>query len=520
MKNLAVILSTFLVMLVIQSCKEERVQPNFEDVEKMSIYDYIINHQDEYSSFLSILEKGHLDKTLSAYNPDGLGYTLFLPNNDAVQRFIEESTSYGSLDEMLKDSAYVYALSRYHVVNLAIDANDFPFGALGEYTLSGDLLTVSFVVETDTAYYKINNQAPVIRQNIETSNGFIHLIGNTLIPVASTTYGWLTKNGDYSIFKEAIDQTGLTGLVNFNLKDPENTKIANTLLIESDSVYNREGIHSFADLALRISPDNQNYTSSTNPLYNYVGYHILTNAWFLDDFVGEATNYSTYSEIPLNINGEGIDIAINKGKQIFDSVIALGDTTIIDYITFYYDDSNVITQSGAIHFINRVMTQQQPTRANQNFEFYGEPLFDYLRPTTGTYLIEDTTAVNNLRWSGGDLLFVSKEDAETNAWGNDYIQISGDFIITYKIPKVVPGIYHIWMSANTYGSENAMISLSIDGVAVKDFDLNIGTNATDTFDNNLDFGLLDIQTYTTHFIEIRSLIPGIFMWDNIRFELP
>ena len=55
---------------------------------------------------------------------------------------------------------------------MGINSNDFPFGALPAYTLSDDFLTVSFVIETDTSYYKINNQAPVIKPNIELSNGY------------------------------------------------------------------------------------------------------------------------------------------------------------------------------------------------------------------------------------------------------------------------------------------------------------------------------------------------------------
>ena len=54
---------------------------NFEDQEQMTIYDYIVAHEDIYSDFLRILEKGGIDKTLSAYNPNGVGYTLFLPDN-------------------------------------------------------------------------------------------------------------------------------------------------------------------------------------------------------------------------------------------------------------------------------------------------------------------------------------------------------------------------------------------------------------------------------------------------------
>ncbi len=520
MKSDAILFSIFLILMTLFSCKETPVQPNFKDQEKMSIYDYIVANE-QYSDFLEIMKAGHLDKTLSAYNPDGLGYTLFLPDNGAVQKFIDATDQYTSLDDILRDTAFDYVFSRYHVVNSAIDANDFPFGALPDYTLSGDLLTVSFVLGTDTAYYKINNQAPVIRENIEVSNGFIHLIGEALIPVTHTTYGWLNTHPAYSIFRDAIDATGMQDVLDFNLKDEANTSRPVTLLLEADSVFNRKGIHSLDDLIAKVSPANSDYTNSTNPLHNFVGYHILQEAWFLDDFTGNTTNYNTYSSTPLNINGEGIDIAINKGKQIYDTIVENLDTTIIDYITFYYDQSNVITQSGAIQFINRIMIPQEASRANMNFEFYGEPLLDIYRQDVGSYLIEDTSALNNIKWSGADLNFIQGGQDDNNAWSNNYLQLDGSFSITYHISKIVPGKYTVILRAQVNDPAGATVELYIDGKIFGELiDLSGTRNADNITFNDLTRGEITFSVYEEHTIEIRSFIPGIFLWDNIRFNIP
>ena len=118
-----------------------------------------------------------------------------------------------------------------------------------------------------------------------------------------------------------------------------------------------------------ISPGNTDYTSPLNPFYNYVAYHMLSEKIFLDDFEqeGATSNYSTYSDIPVHVGYDGIDIIINKGKEMFDTIIhSVGDTTFINYIGLNYDASNVITQSGVIHFIDRVMKQQAPSRANSD----------------------------------------------------------------------------------------------------------------------------------------------------------
>jgi uncharacterized surface protein with fasciclin (FAS1) repeats len=519
MKRIALIFSLFVTIIGNFSCTEPpEIKPGFEDQEQMTIYDYIAENDSIYSSFMKILVAGGIDKTLSAYNPDGIGYTLFLPGNNAVNQFIEESGQFSTLDDLLNDKEYVSALSRYHVVNMGINANDFPFGALPEYTLSGDLLTVSFVIGTDSAYYKINNQAPVVKENIELSNGFIHVISKTLMPITFTSYQWLEQHPGCSIFKAAVDATGLKDKININIKDKTKDYHPLTLLIEPDSLLNIKNISNFEDLANLISPGNSDYTSLTNPLYNFVAYHILEENWFLDEFVGTASNYSTYSEVPLNISGLELDIQINKGKEIFDTIINPPDTTYIDYIGFYYDQSNVLTQSGAIHFIDQILKQQRPSRAIQTYEFWDEPLINEFRQEAGTYLIEDTSWLSVVKWSGTDLFFIELGDQQTSAWGNDYLFMDGDFVISYTIPKIVQGKYTAFLGVDAYNPENALIEVYIDGKNIgRLFDLATGGSSAYPF-ARIELGVINFARYEKHTVELRSLIPGRLGWDYIRFE--
>jgi len=517
MKTIRLISYLLLVLAAASSCVPERIRdPHFEDQEHRSIYIYINDSITLYSKFLSILEAGGVDKTLSAYNPDGEDYTLFLPANAAVDRFIEES-AYSSLDELLGDTEYVQALARFHVVNLGINSNDFPFGALPEYTLSGDLLTVGFVIETDTSYYKINNQAPVVQTNIELSNGYIHIISTMLKPITYTSYQWLEQNPGYSIFKAAVDATGLTDTIDINLKDENEESFPSTLFIEHDSVFNEAGIYSLDDLKDTISPDDQDYTNTLNPLYNFVAYHILVGNNFLDDFFEVASNYTTYSDIPVNVNGLGLDIVVNKTKQIFDTIIYLGDTTFIDYIGFNYDASNVITQSGAIHFIDRVMKQQRPTPAQQHFTFWEEPWINERRTEPGEYIVDDPEALYHISWTGPELYLIKEVDTQHPAWNDDYLFIDGDFAITYRIPRFVQGKYDVFLGANNYDGRNAVIEVFVDGKNIGGIqDLATGGSANNTFAQR-ELGSIDFIRYEDHVVEIKSLIPGRFEWDRISF---
>jgi hypothetical protein len=516
-----VILLSFSILVLVfgnYSCSEKEITANFEDQEKMSIYDYLVANDSIYSSFLAILETGNIAKTLSAYNPNNTGYTLFLPNNSTVDKFIKGSGKYSSLEDLLADTAYVNILGRYHIVDMSISTDDFPFGALPEFTLSGDQLTVSFIIEPDTSYYKINNQSPVVFEDIELSNGFIDIISSTLNPIVYTSYAWLEHDPGLSIFKAAVDATGLKELIDLNTKDNTTEASPFTLFVEPDSIFNLKNIYTFEDLANLISPDNSDYSNSTNPLNNFIRYHMLTDIRFLDDFVDVITNYTTYSEVPLFINGEGLDIAINNGIQNFDTIVSGIDTTIIDFISFNYDASNVLTQSGVVHFIDQIMEQQKPIKASQYLQFYEEPLFNEFRLEPGTYLVEDSTSLNVVKYSGADLFFVVTGDPNSQAWSGDYLQIDGDFSVSYTIPKLVQGKYTVIIGADAYNDLNALIEISIDGKSIGGLiDLSKLSSATYPF-MQIELGTIDFVKYEEHTILIKSLIPGRFLWDNLVFE--
>lgn len=518
MKNSYILLGMLVILSGIKSCDPQAVEASFEDMIDLTIYNYVTVNEETYSSFLRIMEEGSIDKTLGAYNPDGQGYTLFLPTNDAVDEFIENSDQFSSLDDLLADQEYVSLLGRYHTVNMALKSDDFPFGALPSNTLSEDILTVSFIVEPDTSYFSINNQAPVIESNVELSNGYIHVISSALEPVAFTTYGWLELQPGFSIFLSAVEATGLTGDFDIDTKDEEQEARPFSLLLEHDSIFNRRGIYSLEDLAEDISPDDDNYTSPANPLYNFVNYHMLNETQFLNDFEDNATNYSTHSDIPLNINGLGLDIVINAGKQVFDTIIAGTDSTIVDYIGFRYDESNVLTRSGSIHFIDQILRQVQPSRAIQTFQFGEEPLFNEFRQEPAEYLVEDSSALLHITWQGSDLFFVQEAEESHPAWGGDYLQLGGDFSITYEVPKIVQGSYLVYLRAESFNNLNALVEVFIDGKKLGGLiDLTTGGSADSPY-QQIELGTMNFVKYERHTVQVRSLIPGLFLWDYVRFE--
>jgi uncharacterized surface protein with fasciclin (FAS1) repeats len=519
MKRISILFSLLVVLSIQYSCKQASIlDAGFKDMQKLTIYDYLVQNETDYSSFLQILKAGGLDKTLSFYNPNGIDYTLFVPDNKAIDDFIKQSSQYSSLDELFKDQAFCKALAMYHVVNMGVRTQDFPFGAFPEPTLSGDYLNVNFIIAADTTYYKINNQAPVIKTNIKLSNGYIHVIGVLLIPVTLNSYKWLKNHKGFSIITAAIEATGMNNIIDVDMKLKDQPLKPFTMLIEPDSIYKKRNINSFADLARTISPDSPDYTNNNNPLNLFVGYHFLTQAKFLNDLSVDNTNYNTFADIPLTINGLGIDILINKGKENFGVKIANGDTTIIDFIKLYYDESNVVTQSGNIHFIDQILNPQVPSRQTVTFQFGEETKLNEYRIKGGTYLMESSKSLDYVTWTGADLFYVKSNDVSEQASNRDYLQIDGDFTITYQIPKVIQGKYRVLLQADASGSQNAVVELIIDGnILGGPIDLTKGGNKDDTY-ALIKVGDIDFKKYANHSIEVISMIPGRFKWDYIRFE--
>jgi uncharacterized surface protein with fasciclin (FAS1) repeats len=533
MKNISFIL-TIVVVFLLQSCDEKVLEAGFEDMERQTIFDYINENQEDYSKFLQILKVGQLDKTLSAYNPNGNDYTLFLPSNDAVDEFIKQNENFSSFEELIQDESFVHAMARYHVVNKSYLTNDFPFGALPELNLAKQSITIGFQMLGDSSVYIINNEAPVVDGNIEVSNGYVHIISKALTPTTLTTIEWLENNGGFTIFSAAVRETGYYDILNREIVLDTISENPITLFVEHDSIYHRNGIYSFADLADSISPDNNNYTEEDNPLNDFVGYHILEGALYLSDFEGETKNYITFGQYPVAVDGETeLDIAINLGKEKFDTVVAgIGDTSIIQYITFYYDLSNVFTLSGAVHQVNQIMRPQKPSVANVSFEFYEEPLINMYNEKVGEYIIQDQSLLSYISWTGGidEMIFVKEipedqleEGVEAHpSWGENYIIVDGDFSLNYQVPRIVPGNYIFKIHAHAYNvddQENAIIEVYFDGRKIGGMvDLTNSGSEDNPYEYITLSENLEIKEYTTHDVTFKSLVPGKFELDVVIFD--
>jgi hypothetical protein len=281
-------------------------------------------------------------------------------------------------------------------------------------------------------------------------------------------------------------------------------------------VFQQKGIFSIEDLINQYSPDNQNYTSSSNNLYQFVAYHILEGKYFLNNLEGENTNYNTYADLPVAINATGIDFMINTGVEIFDSIMIGSETKIINFISLKYERSNVLTRNGAIHVIDRVMNLYRPASQQRTFQFYEEPLIEFARQRPNTYVFNDSRKFEVIQWENVD--FIQYVKSVTNLPGvlnNDYIEIVGEFTFLYDIPKILPGNYQLRIRASGGFYKNAFIQVFLDGKRVGgNIDLTSGTNTFRVFN----IGQIGFENYEKHQLKIQTLIPGRLQLDAVIFQ--
>ncbi len=516
------------LMLGSQACEE--VSTKFETEDNLvPISTHLYDNTDIYSSYISIMETGGLKDALSSYNPNGEKYTLFLPSNDAFEHFFQESDDYNSLDDLLADTETVFAMSRYHVINLMVFSNDFPLGALPDTSLTGDILTIAYIAGEDSVYYKVNSEAQVVKEDIEMTNGVIHEIDKVLLPITYSGYDWLAANPDYSIISALFELTGLKdslGVVRINSFGQEE-KNSYSLLVEADSIFNNVDIYSVDDLVELYAKGETNFTDPANNLWQFAAYHIMAESIFLADLkVGEtgrpaAFNYNTFASLPVQIIS-GFEITINKGVEVFDSIPKGEGWEYIDYLEIMVAQSNIQTKNGPIHLIDRVMDLFKPGRTQRTFQFYEDPVIKAIQNSPRIYLFKnkDMADFTYLTWSGLDeLSWVKSGSSFESASNQDYIYVDGDFSITYKIPQILPGRYGFQIRANSADEKNATIQVFLDGKRIgSNVNLTTGGSGGGNPYRLFNLGIIELTKYEKHVIEVRSLIPGRFTWDYIRFE--
>ena len=482
-----------LVGIIFSCCS---IEPQYWEpkAQELLIGDYVANYPDKYSEFNKLLDETGLKSLLNVRGP----FTLFLPNNDAMFAFYKLK-NVNSLDEF--DDSFKSDLARNHIVGFQIPTGDIGLGALIEPNALGDFV----VTEFQEADIIVNKHSKIIKRDIFTANGYIHVIDRVMDPVYKDIYTLVTEDPSYKIFSEGLSLTGLKDTLQI-IDLPYGKKTARTrftIFAVPDSVYNQHGIYTVDDLIVWCEANPDSLTYLENPFYRYIEYHCLNGCYYLSDF-----NTTIY---PILSRDNNVSMTIED-----DYKINL-DSNTKEYTGFIIPDSNVPAKNGAIHAINNLMPVIEPKPAMVRFEttdFFDMKQGDYYTKNYRRFFNGENDFAK-IKWQGDYLLYYYKPINTGALINDDCVSMNGWWIISITFPKVMKGKYEVSIYQPNWNDITNCIAY-VDGVSTPYLYQGQygGTGGSAGLQVIAD---VDFKTTAEHTITLRNVVPGMLFWDYVQF---
>ena len=445
-------LVTLLPLVYLIGCREiDFVQTTTSDV---NMYSYLKTRPESFSEFTAVLDKAGYEGFLDAYG----AYTMFVPTNAGMQVYlksIDKTTASLSKEEAQN-------IAKIHIIRDTLTTKSFKDGKLPLVTMYGQYLLGGVSYANGASSYSLNRQALVLETNITTTNGVLHVIDNALKPATMTLAATLEKNTAYSIFTEAIKQTGYFDSLNVVNPDPD--KRWTTVLAESNAALAKAGFTSFEALKKRYS-NTGNPRSKTDSLNVYVAYHLLPGAKYLADII---TSQSHSTKVPLEVVTSKLDdqtVLINDDD--FNGVHEQG--VVLDRALSDNAATNGVIHSSSGHFVSKV---RKPTATYWDVAdfpeirklpaYYGKKNYDFIYGST-----------KDINWerSTFNLTYAYNPASNFAVYKNDYLMIplgapNRSVWVDLKTPMLVKGRYKVWVCYRSQKQSGGSINIcqgSVDG---------------------------------------------------------
>lgn len=405
------------------------------------IGEYFEQHPDSFSIFYDVLEKSGTKAFLKAYGT----YTCFAPTNHAFEKYFSENgiNSIEQLsDEELKD------IVRFCVIKDTLSSETFVDGRMNTQTLYGQYLTYSTSFEDGQLIRRINKYAEIDELDIRTSNGIIHTLKTVLTPEVKSIAQYIETTQGYSIFNQALKETGLYNTLN-TVPSSDNDTIWYSFFAVSDEVLKADSIYSFNDLKAK-------YQTAERPdgLYQYMAYHILPDQYyFITDLISAKTVSTTAPSEVLTVRTSGTSVLIND--DYFAGIHEPGfeiNRTISDQTA----------ANGVIHFMNGNFA----IKVRYPFPVYWDVCDQLeLRKMPGVFRKNGQSNLangtfENISWEPEDALIHYNANGTVNGDNSfvfkDWFHI--DFrpeivkSITFITPTLVKGTYKVWIGTRSQSS--------------------------------------------------------------------
>jgi len=508
----------------------------------LSITQYIESNPESFSILNDILDTtglGHLFRTYG-------DYTFMAPVNSAFEAYFAENGRSSYRDFELDE---LKAMIKYHIFNMRIMAGSFNMGIIESRTLTLDYM-VSGPSEDGSDIF-LNKSSKILNRDIILPNGILHSVDKVIEKPTISIYDWLKNNqNDYSIFIEALERTGLDQMATSSDMIGGGRKGFYTCFVTPDDAYSKSNIHTFADLAALISPDDNNYSDSANNLKSFIASQFLTDIISMSDAGEDHEYFGTVGGATLKFGlvPNTAEIVLNYGTLDFPEGLRIDEF-----------NSNILTRNGIIHIMED-MYQVTTTfeRITRSFVFLDVPgipydsLYDYgitLWEEQGIMAKEtgNNGEVGGERWLLGQWSQYWPRPGEgnhipfekTNGWltlnapysgaikgdhhrNNEYRPVFFTFEkcdelldVTRKFPYIIPGKYRL-IHYTKAGPERPSVKHYFNGEPLGGI-VNLATVGLDFQD--IELGIVDIkENQMEHYLRIQALTVGKGFYVEIRFE--
>ncbi len=309
---------------------DDDVPENYYSSTKLTAAEFLEQRPEEFSQFIGILKRTPYFAMLSTYGSYStaglLKYTLFAPNNDGINKYLQRN-GYKSIDEI--PTATCDTIARTHIIKKgAFFTTDVSEGALPELNMDDAYIVLSSdsdVTDNNKLVYYINKNARMVEFNDSVTNGVVHVLNNTISSSSMLLADKIEEDSTLTLFSQALRMTGMCdSLVKYIDEtyscgdDSVHTGTMErctsggktytrtfwvgtryfkyTAFVEPDSVYHRHNIYTIDDLkAYAKQIYDQTYPEDAglydddpkhrkNPLNRFVSYHLLNrigqyNSW-------------------------------------------------------------------------------------------------------------------------------------------------------------------------------------------------------------------------------------------------
>lgn len=419
--------------------------------EDLLIGEYFEVHSDTFSVFAKILEETNNMAFLKSYGE----YTCFAPTNNAFRTYFTEkdlASESSSNEDLLNvvstlNKEELTDLVRFYVIKGdTINSELFIDGRMNTPTMYGQYLTYSSDYQEGELIEYINKTAVIEQKDISLLNGILHSLKSVIEPDKRTIPQYIEDLEGYSIFSEALKQTGLYDQLNVP-HSPDHDTVWYTFFAVPDEVLEADGINSVEDIGNKYATEE---ISPDSALALYMAYHILPGQYhFVTDLVSaQAVSTLAPGEV-LTVKSKGNTVLIND--DIFAGIHEPG--FLIDR-----QESDQTVDNGVIHFMegNFFVKVRYPFAVY--WEVTDQPEIRKMPGVfrkTGAYgLVNGQIA--NISWQPQDATIDYSYGAVNGAYGHIYNDFLSVYLrpavvqsIKFTTPTLVKGSYKIWVCMRT-----------------------------------------------------------------------